>query len=168
MRTRSSHILFSSRNGTLAGAYTRTCIVAFVLGAVLVPAGAWTESTVEQEVLAANRLLSKATGNNDLGLLEQLWSDDYILTDRLGRVWTKAQQIENFKSSTLVYERLSEDDIRVKVYGGTAVVTGRTDQRVRFASDVSENRTRYTRVYVKHDGRWQIVATQRTDIATPK
>jgi hypothetical protein len=143
----------------------RAWVAAFVFGSVLVPAGAWTASNVEQEVLTANRLLSEATGKNDLGLMEQLWSEDFIFTDRQGRIWTKAQQIENFKSQTLVYDRLSEDDIRVKVYGGTAVVTGRTDQRVRFGSEVSENRTRYTRVYVKRNGRWQIVATQRTDIA---
>jgi hypothetical protein len=71
-------------------------------------------------------------------------------------------------SQTLVYERLTEDDIRVKVYGATAVVTGRTDQRVRFGSDVNEGRTRYTRVYVKRNGHWQIVAAQRTDIAPQK
>jgi hypothetical protein len=71
-------------------------------------------------------------------------------------------------SQTLVYERLTEDDIRVKVYGATAVVTGRTDQRVRFGSDVNEGRTRYTRVCVKRNGHWQIVAAERTDIAPQK
>lgn len=119
-------------------------------------------------MVAANRRYSEATEKNDFRTLEQFWSDDYIFTDRVGRVWTRPQQIENFTSQTLVYERLSEDDIRVKVYGQTAVVTGRTDQRLRFGSDVQESRTRYTRVYVKRQGRWYIVATQRTDIATPE
>ena len=124
-------------------------------------------SNTEQEVLTANRLYSEAVGKNDLDTVRRYFADDYIFIDRLGRVWTKAQQVENFKTQALVYERLTEDDIRVKVYGSAAVVTGRTDQRLRFRGELLEGRTRYTRVFVKRNGRWQIVAHQRTDIAVP-
>jgi hypothetical protein len=56
-------------------------------------------------------------------------------------------------------------DVQVRLYGDTAVVTGRMRQRfvlggIRYANDV-----RYTDVYVKRKGKWQIVSAHASTVA---
>ena len=48
----------------------------------------------------------------------------------------------------------------VRVYGPTAVLTGSADMVLRGQPDTI--RLRYTLVYAKRDGRWQMVAWQST------
>jgi len=53
--------------------------------------------------------------------------------------------------------------VLVRIYGKTAVVTGLWDVVLRRGSKQAEKRKlRYILVYVKRDGRWQIVAEQRS------
>ncbi|MDQ3010967.1 MAG: nuclear transport factor 2 family protein [Acidobacteriota bacterium] len=52
---------------------------------------------------------------------------------------------------------VSYDEVKVRVYGDTAVITGRvtTEEKVQ---------SRFTRVWVKQQGRWQLVSAQSTRI----
>jgi ketosteroid isomerase-like protein len=64
------------------------------------------------------------------------------------------------------YDAFEVDDLRVRVYGDTAVVTGRSTPRGRDArGQEMHGRYRFLRVWVKRDGRWQVVAFQGTRIA---
>jgi len=56
----------------------------------------------------------------------------------------------------------------VRLYGDVAVVTGRaTPKGIADGREFGEP-IRYSRVYVKRDGRWQVVLFQQTRIANPK
>jgi ketosteroid isomerase-like protein len=70
------------------------------------------------------------------------------------------------KSSAARYEALDVDDLAVRVYGDTAVVTGRTTPRGTTAKgEPMTGRYRFMRVWVKEKGRWHAVAFQGTRIA---
>ena len=56
-------------------------------------------------------------------------------------------------------------DIQVRVYGDTAVLTGRTTQKGQFNGKDISGQTRFTRVYLQQRGKWQAVAFQATRIA---
>jgi len=58
---------------------------------------------------------------------------------------------------------LRSEGVRVRVYGETAVVTGLSVSADRWAGrEFAERKLRYILVFVRRDGRWQIVAEQRT------
>ena len=60
------------------------------------------------------------------------------------------------------------DDLAIRIYGDTAVVTGRTTPRGRTAlGQPISGQYRYLRVWVKRQGRWQAVAFEGTRIAQP-
>ena len=58
------------------------------------------------------------------------------------------------------------DDVRVRVYGDAAVATGRIRSEGTFRGQPRGGRTRFTRVFVRRGGRWQLVANQLTPIVS--
>ena len=82
-----------------------------------------------------------------------------------GAVITRQQAMQMCESQTseAPLESLTSDDLFVRRYGDTAVVTGRTIAKVGGASPQTVT-LRFTDVYVRRDGRWQAVASQATRV----
>ena len=58
-------------------------------------------------------------------------------------------------------------DLKVRVYGSTAVVTGKSNAKGSINGRELKGPVMFTRVYVKKDGKWQSVAFQQTPILAP-
>jgi ketosteroid isomerase-like protein len=101
----------------------------------------------------------------DVATLDKTTSDDYVLINMNGRTAGKSDMIEGFKSgsSKLTSEDLS--DLKVRVYGNTAVITGKADVKGTLGGNDATGKILFTRVYVKKDGRWQSVSLQQTRAA---
>lgn len=107
----------------------------------------------------------QAIQSGDVAAIERMYSDDYISTSATGLLRTKAQVIEDFKSGALKIESISSDDINVRQHGDTVIVTGRMTAKGKDRDrDVSGER-RFTQVYMKKNGRWQLVAFHYSPLA---
>jgi len=58
-------------------------------------------------------------------------------------------------------------DMKVRVYGNTAVITGKADVKGTLGGKDTNGQIMFTRVYVKKNGTWQSVALQQTAITNP-
>ncbi len=121
----------------------------------------------EQALIELESNLAAALEKSDMVAYDRLIGDDYTFTTQDGVVRTKAEMIASYKSGDLKYESLRFDDIKVRLYGNTAVVTGRSTAKAQDKGQDISGQYRYTRVYVKRHGRWQLVATQSTRTAAP-
>ena len=65
------------------------------------------------------------------------------------------------------FESLVVDDVKVRRYGDTAVVTYRSIAKGKDQQRVIDEQRRWTRVFVWQDGRWQLVHSQGTTIQKP-
>ena len=77
----------------------------------------------------------------------------------------RTEHIKFSKSGSVVIESLRGENVRVRIYGKTAVVTGlwiSVDKRV--GNKFAERRIRFILVFVMRNRRWQIVAEQRTGV----
>jgi ketosteroid isomerase-like protein len=75
----------------------------------------------------------------------------------------KAQAVANARSEKNVYQSLDLSDLNVRTEGNVAVVTGINHVVGRDAEGKPMNlRVRFTDVFIKRDGRWQVWATQGT------
>ncbi|HKQ60271.1 MAG TPA: nuclear transport factor 2 family protein [Candidatus Polarisedimenticolaceae bacterium] len=102
----------------------------------------------------------------DAEVLDRLWADDIVITVPGMPVMTKAGVIGIFRTGRMKFQRYETSDLRVKVYGEAAVVTGRL-QRTRTMEDRAVNDDwRFTKVYVRADGRWQVVAWHASPAAS--
>jgi ketosteroid isomerase-like protein len=96
--------------------------------------------------------------SNDVGQMDHLLADDYIGISANGTVETKAQELAQRKAGTVKINQLELTDLKVRVYGDTAVVTSRAElQGTNGQSNIGGN-YRYTRVYNRRLGQWRIVS----------
>jgi ketosteroid isomerase-like protein len=119
-----------------------------------------TPRRIERELLKANQEYDEALMRSDAAALDRIYSDDFIYTTPDGEVRDKAKQLAFTKRGDLRLESGRSDDVRVRVYGNTAVMTGRFTAKGRFRESLIDIRERYTAVWVKTQGRWQLVVEQ--------
>lgn len=103
----------------------------------------------------------------DLAALDTLLAEELTYTHSNGRVETKAQFLAALKSGDLRYEAIDREDLTVRSYGETAVFTGRATLRVKSKGQENRFLVRFIDVYVKRNGRWQMVAWQSTRLGNP-
>jgi ketosteroid isomerase-like protein len=120
----------------------------------------------EQELIALEHTWKDAVVKRDAAALQRLYADEYVSTDQEGLVWTKAQDIA-IDTDTAAFSRVMSyklDDLKVRVYGDVAVVTGLNMSKGTLFGKAASTKSRFTDVFVKRDGHWQCVANQATSI----
>lgn len=122
-----------------------------------------------EEVQATEKERVRALTGGDWAALERMLAEELTYTGSTASVATKAQFLDSLRSGALLYEKMEHSDVAVRVYGETAVVTGRSNVRARLpgAQQMIEAQIRFTSVYAKLSGRWQQVAWQSTQIPEP-
>ena len=87
-----------------------------------------------------------------------------ILDERLmfihsnGWAENKQQLIEDIKSGKLRYKRIESTDVFVRVYGKSAVLTGKGKFNVQLDGNDLDINLYYTEVYVKENKKWLLVS----------
>jgi ketosteroid isomerase-like protein len=123
----------------------------------------------EQEVAALNRAWADAIARGDMAALDRLFASDMTVTSGNGTVRNKAQEMDDLRPSADIKTYFfNTDDVRVRVYGDAAVVTGHAKWRINLKGRDVDNERRYTLVFIKQQGGWQIVAQQLSRIAPPQ
>jgi len=90
-------------------------------------------------------------------------SDASQINSRTGALWTKAQAVADARTDKTVFHSIDLSDLDVRVEGNTAVVTGVNHYVGRDPQGKAlDRRVRFTDVFIKRDGRWQVWATQGT------
>lgn len=115
-----------------------------------------------EELLKLEKEFAQAIVKNDVEAIERILADDWIIIDPDGGVIDKARFLGVIKSGALTHEMMESDDIRVRLYGDTAVVTGLTRTRGKYSGQAFTTQERATDVFVKQNGRWRCVFSQLT------
>jgi ketosteroid isomerase-like protein len=121
--------------------------------------------TDEQTLRQIEREWEDANKNKDKAWFERTYADEYTAINAVGKMFNKTEDIADTLSNTNTVTSAELSDVKVRVYGDTAVVTGRLH---RIGKDKNGNFDRnfmFTDTFVKRDGRWQIIATQATFVA---
>jgi hypothetical protein len=136
-----------------------------LLGFSQIAAHASDKEKVEQQILKTLEQRGEAQIQRDFPTVERIMADECIYTHASSQTQSKAEFLADLKSGKRIYKALKNTDLHVMVYGGTAVLTGRSDiSAVNDGKDV-EVATKFLEVYQKRDGRWQMVAHQSTRLA---
>ena len=136
-------------------------VIASVLSGATLLGLAWAAS-VEEELKKLETDRAAAVVKGDVATLEKQTSDDYTLINMYGQMSGKSQMIDNFKSGQTKLTSDDLSDMKVRVYGNTAVITGKADAAGTMGGKDVKGQIAFTRVYVKKGGSWQSVAFQQT------
>jgi len=132
-------------------------IVALLLtGCVSSESGLKSDSITALKQLDQERI--QAQIGADAAALDRLYAEDFIGIGPSGAARTKGQVIADFTSGSLKFQSITTDDVQWRVYGDTAVETGRSIMNGQDRGKAVPRDNRFTRVWVKRLGRWQLVA----------
>jgi hypothetical protein len=144
-------------------------IVALVILALAVPASmlAQQNSKAEKEIRAALDQYVQTNlkgGTEAAATFDKLLADDYVRIAPNGAVYTKAEILDGWKTGKMKVESLEFSDIKIYMYGNTAVATGIERSKATVISANVTAPTRFARVFVKRGGVWKVVLYQNTPI----
>jgi ketosteroid isomerase-like protein len=102
--------------------------------------------------------LRQAMLNSDVAVLDELIADDLVWTMHTGNVVDKQFDLEAHRSGMFRFTSLDIGDRQIHLYGDCVVVTLKVDAAGIYNDQAFSETYRFTRVWVKRQNRWQIVA----------
>jgi ketosteroid isomerase-like protein len=100
----------------------------------------------------------------DRAAIEANMAADFRQIDARGNVETKASFVDGLVSPDLALDPYTVEDFEVRIYGDTALISGRTRMTGRYQGRPFDTHYRYIDVYVKRRGVWKIVSVQISPI----
>ena len=125
-------------------------------------------TSVEETITKLDNERIQAQIHADATALDRIYAADFIGVGPSGSVRTKPQVISDFTSGDLKFQSITTDDVQVRVYENTAVETGRSTMNGQDKGHTVPRDTRFTRVWVKQQGQWRLVANHYSSRITQK
>src|ERR1051325_6346337 len=104
----------------------------------------------------------------DVVVLNRIYSDDFIGVGPSGTVRTKPQVIADFTSGDLKFQSITTDEVQIRVYVNTAVETGQSAMIGQDKGKPVPRDNRFTRVWVRQQGRWRLVLNHYSTLITQR
>ena len=117
-----------------------------------------------QAIIELDRRRMQAMAAKDYATLEAVIADDLIYTHSSARLDTKASLIGNMQSGSTVYTSVEPSEVKAQDLGDTVVLTGIAQIKVTSGGKPNAFGVRFTDVYAKRNGRWQMVTWQSTKL----
>ena len=126
---------------------------------------AQSQARVERQLIELERQLSDALVKEDAAVLDRLWSNDLIFTFPNGKMSSKVERLAGQKPADQPSQSTNlNDQVKVYLYGNTAVVTVLSTWRGKAGAQEYSDQYQATHVWVKQQGRWQLVAAHVSQV----
>lgn len=113
----------------------------------------------QREVVRVDSMRLAAVLRADTAVLKNLLTPDWLLISGVtGERLSRAGYLTGLASGTRRIAAAEHDSLRVRVYGTTAVVTGRSTAAVRRRNVSTATTVWFTHVYVKEAGEWRMLS----------
>jgi ketosteroid isomerase-like protein len=139
----------------------RLCLVTAVFLASLTVffSVAQQKSDAGSKVLVLEAKWNDAYKRGDIAAINSLLADEFIITVEDGHTFSKTGYIAQLGGGTTLVELSEMSDLKVRVHGNTAVVTGGYHEKGTSKGKPYEYHDRFTDVWMNIDGRWQVIAS---------
>jgi ketosteroid isomerase-like protein len=120
------------------------------------------QSTVADTIRAMELARGRAVQSADTAALGRMVAAEFVEISRLGTRRTRADNLRDLASGNLRLTSIKYDSLDVRLYGDVAILTGIAENTGVAGGTPFSGRIRYTRVFVRREGRWQAVLMQQT------
>jgi ketosteroid isomerase-like protein len=111
------------------------------------------------KILALEAKWNDAYKVGDVSTMESLLSEDIIITVEDGSTFSKSGYLAHTADSALKVQISDLSDLKVRMHGAVAVVTGAYHEKGTSKGKAYESRDRFTDVWMKNAGGWQVIAS---------
>jgi ketosteroid isomerase-like protein len=135
-----------------------------VLGAISGPrAESRVASSDQDQILQLEEVWNESHLRGDSASLEKLWADDLTVVVPQMPMFSKADLLAMWKSMKITFTEFSTSDVRVRLYGDTAIVTGHLHRSRDFGGQKRAEDWLFTKAYSRVKGEWKVVAYHASD-----
>lgn len=140
--------------------YARKSLFLFCL--CCLPALAWAQKAIpdESRILALEKKWTDAYKQHSIPSVVSLLSEDFTITVEDGRVFGKTGYISHTADSSVQVDLAEQSDLKVRLHGNVAVVTGAYRETGTSNGKRYEYRDRFTDVWIKTADQWQLLVSQ--------
>jgi ketosteroid isomerase-like protein len=110
-------------------------------------------------VLSLERKWTEAYKHREIAILSSLLSEQFVITVEDGSTYGKEGYISHTADSSVHVQAAELSDLKVRSHANIAVVTGAYYERGDSKGKAYEYRDRLTDVWMKSNGKWQVVAS---------
>lgn len=113
----------------------------------------------EKKLVAMEHKWTAAYKARDISMLSSLLADDFVITVEDGSTYGKEGYIAHTADKSTHVEVAEMSDLKARMHGNTAIITGAYHERGTSKGKSYEYRDRFTDVWIKNDGKWQVIAS---------
>ncbi len=117
------------------------------------------KSPEEAKILALEKKWTEAYRLRDISILSSLLAENFVITVEDGSTFGKEGYISHTADSSVHVELAELSELRVRMHGNIAIVTGAYHEKGDSKGKRYEYRDRLTDVWMKMDGKWQVIAS---------
>jgi ketosteroid isomerase-like protein len=114
----------------------------------------------EVEVARLDKEYQSAVERNDAATMDRILEDEFVLVTGSGKVFTKADLLEEARSGRIVYERQDDEQQKVRMWGETAVVTALLTAKGKEDGKPFAYRVWFSDTYVRTPTGWRYAFAQ--------
>jgi len=150
-----------------------TLLAIFLIAGFLAPqlthaqSASSSDERAKAEVRKTSEAIDLAMGRKDTAEMARHISDELEYTNQFGMLFTKAQWLDNVKTGKLTIPYLKHDIESIEIYGDAAVVLEISHAKFVLDGKMSNTPRRFTRMFVKQNGQWQLVGQHFSAIEKP-
>jgi hypothetical protein len=123
------------------------------------PVKADAASAIEEEIKLLEITLAGYLSKGEIDAYAPYLAEDYVRISADGRVASKAEVLAEFRAASGPRSPLEPSRLTVRSYGDAAILNGELT--------IGSRRSRFTKVFIRRDGRWVMVNNQGTPL-TPR
>jgi ketosteroid isomerase-like protein len=145
----------------------------FIIGFVALAGWSWTSGAapgdnpkVEALIAQMEKDWTTAIVNKDFATLDRLLANDFNGTSPTAHTYPKTYAIDDLRSGRYVVAKMDLDEISVNVYGDAAVAFTSQEEKSTYDGKDISGHYHYTDVWIKRNGRWQVVASHGSRFET--
>jgi ketosteroid isomerase-like protein len=110
----------------------------------------------------------KAIVRKDEAAVAANMAEDFRQIDGYGNLESKKSFVAGIVDAKLTIDPYTVEDFEIRLYGDTALLSGRTHMTGKYDGKPFESNYRYIDIYVRRAGTWKIVSVQITKIPPAK
>jgi hypothetical protein len=141
-----------------------TVVCMFLAACSAEPAQPQSSNDLAAGVIRMQHEIAAAIVARDIATLDRLHAADFTYIEGTGRVLNKAETLKSYEETR--FRELTYDDLSVRQYGHTAVVTGRGRAVIDRPGAAAEITARISRVQVRRGDRSEVVLYQVTRLSS--
>ena len=122
----------------------------------------------EQALLKVERQWAEALEREDAAALEKILAPEYTMVDAIGVTANRSETINQVRSGALKFDAFSTSEVKVRVFQGGGVVTGRAKTKGKFQQTDISGDYYFVDVFQYNKDGWKAVFTQLTKIEQKK